>query len=107
MKIKSKQIIVLIILLFIGSVLILNLNYIFKPSEELKIGKPIVLVVEKGQNMDFKAIENMDLWDKEQRKLLSNYMEKNNLRIVSGEYNYNQTTTFEKALEIFRFEKID
>ena len=107
MKIKSKWIIVLIILLLIGSVLILNLNSIFKPNKELKIGKPIVLVVEKGQNMDFKTIENMDLWDNEQRKLLSKYMEKNNLRIVPGKYNYNQTTTFEKALEIFRFEKID
>jgi hypothetical protein len=107
MKRKSMWIIVPTILVLIGGAFIVNLYSIFKPNKELKIGKPLVLVVEKGQNMDFKAIESIDLWDKHQRKLLSKHMEKNNLRIVPGKYNYNQTTTFEKALEIFKFEKID
>ncbi|NLX70622.1 MAG: hypothetical protein GX024_06960 [Clostridiales bacterium] len=106
MKRKSLLIAVTVVIL-IGGALILHLTSILKPKNELKIGKPLVLVVEEGQNMDFKAIENMDLWDKKQRKLLSKYMKENNLRIIAGKYYYNQTTTFKEALEIFRFEKID
>ncbi len=101
------MIVVPIILVFIGGFLFLNLNSIFKPNKEFKIGKPLVLVVEKEQNMDFKAVENIELWDEEQRILLSKYMKKNDLRIVTGKYNYSQTTSFEKALELFQFQKID
>lgn len=82
------------------------LEKVWNDNSTIKIGKPLSLQVEPGQIVDYSVIDKYVLWDEAERKKLVDYMQKNNYKIKEGFYQFNQSTSFEKALEIFKFEKM-
>jgi hypothetical protein len=72
----------------------------------MKIGKPLSLQVDSNKVVDFAVIDKYILWDKDERQRVVEYMKRNNYKIKEGFYQFNQATTFERALEIFKFEKM-
>ncbi|WP_432404184.1 hypothetical protein [Wukongibacter sp. M2B1] len=65
----------------------------------------ILLEDERNYSIFLDENDETNLWSKSEREKMVEYMKKNNLKIKPGEYELNQATTFEKALEIFEFEK--
>lgn len=82
------------------------LDKIWKDNSSMKIGKPLSLQVDSNKIVDFAVIDKYILWDKDERQRVVEYMKRNNYKIKEGFYQFNQATTFERALEIFKFEKM-
>jgi cell division protein YceG involved in septum cleavage len=82
------------------------LDKIWKDNSSMKIGKPLSLQVDSNKVVDFAVIDKYILWDKDERQRVVEYMKRNNYKIKEGFYQFNQATTFERALEIFKFEKM-
>lgn len=80
-------------------------NYNLKSRGLVGIGKE--LTVEITQNSDYTIFENseeLSIWNEKERNKMTKYMKENNLKLKSGLYTINTSNTFEKALEIFKFE---
>jgi len=102
---------------FIAILIILGvLLYIMKFSifdllgsekDDIKIGKPFSIHVDSNMLADYKMVEKLKLWEKTEKNKMVDYMKNNNLRIKVGDYQLNQTTSFEDALKILTFEKIE
>lgn len=82
------------------------LDKLWKDNSSMRIGKPLSLQVDSDKVVDYIVIDKYVLWDKVERQKVVDYMKKNNYRIKEGFYQFNQATTFERALEIFKFEKM-
>lgn len=107
-----KKLLTIILILAVLGTLTYCMRYriigmLLNDSEDLRIGKSLFLTVEQGEVVDYSNVLRYDLWNESARKKLADYMKSNNLRIKEGSYKFNQTTTFERALEIFEFEKIE
>ena len=85
--------------------------------QEMKFGKDLTITVHNDETVDAKHLRCVlegeikknepyfDLWDAQELEKLIGYMEKNDFILVEGRYIINQTTTFDKAVEIFQFEQ--
>ncbi len=80
-----------------------------KRVEERGIGKNICMVIDQGQVADYNYLSSgtAALWKKPEREKMVQYMKDNSYKLVVGKYVINQTTTYEDALKIFNYEKIE
>lgn len=80
-----------------------------KRLEEKGVGKNPYIVIDQGQIADYNYLSSgtAALWKRAEREKMSQYMKDNNFKLVAGKYVINQTTTYEEALKIFKFEKIE
>ncbi|MCX8129195.1 MAG: hypothetical protein N3I35_03730 [Clostridia bacterium] len=104
---KKRVLLAIILIVSIaGGILFMNFSGLFKPKNEMKIGKHFRLEVKSGETADYRTVEKIDLLDKKERESLAKYMKENGLKIKAGIYDLNQATTFKRALEILQFESI-
>jgi hypothetical protein len=97
----KKKTLVKYILIIISTLFIVEaVNFI----ANFKFGKSITLVVSQGEIMDYNSIETYTKWFTEERIKMVEYMKENNYKLIEGTYEFNQATTFEEALKIFKFE---
>ncbi|MHB9096051.1 MAG: hypothetical protein ACYC21_15410, partial [Eubacteriales bacterium] len=70
------------------------------------IGKTLYVLVESDNYGSKSVKDDLTLWSFKEKEKLASYLEDNHLKIKKGKYIINQATTFEEALEIFKFDKI-
>ncbi len=76
-------------------------------QKSIMIGKSLYINIDENEICDGNEIMKIELWDKKARSNLSEHMKQNELKLKHGEYKINQATTYEEALKIFEFEKIE
>jgi hypothetical protein len=74
---------------------------------KIDVSKTLALSVTEENIVDYKYLEKYEVWYSEGRKKMIEHMKENNLKLEEGVYHFKQSTSFEKALEIFKFEKIE
>ncbi|MCL2152619.1 MAG: hypothetical protein FWH57_06635 [Oscillospiraceae bacterium] len=96
--------VVIVLMLIIVLIVSIGKNPLMD-SDNTGIGKDLYIKVEEDQIADYSFLfeEPLSLWKKSEQKKMVEYMKENGLVFSEGEYLINQTTTFEEALEIFRF----
>ncbi|MBR1970920.1 MAG: hypothetical protein IKA17_11270 [Clostridia bacterium] len=93
---------------------------------EMYFGKNLTITISEGETVDAEYLQQMfdgktkrdkpffDLWDKQEFVKLIDYMDKNNLILVAGEYTFNQSWKFDngflvsnnnKKHEVFNFKQ--
>lgn len=102
-----KMIIVVIILLLIIVIFDLIKMFALKDFDQIKVGKQLVVVVDKNDIVDYHFFENYDIWDLSETIKMKDFMKRNNLKLKPGKYVFNQAYKYEKVKEIFKFEKIE
>lgn len=110
----KKYIIIVSIAVFVVATLIVVIKVkqeydSMKSIEEKGIGKNLYMIIDQGQVADHNYLSSgtAALWKKTEREKMAQYMKDNSLKLVAGKYVINQTTTYEEALRIFKFEKIE
>lgn len=79
-------------------------------------GVKLNILVEKTEIIDHSSVSKekmgngapvpwFDLWAESERNKLIIYMKENNLKIMPGVYEFNQSDRFEKVIDILKFEK--
>ena len=85
-------------------------NNFWGDLDNMKFGKTFEVSIAPNYDFAYKDVkkgkDNFELWDESERDKMAEYLKKNNFKIKEGKYTINQATSFEKALEIFQFEKI-
>lgn len=109
---KNKLLFIFIFIVLTGGLYYLysisQLDSALQDAGATGFGKEIIITVSDEDISDYRFIESssvLDLWNEDEKEKLINFMKRNNLKLKSGEYKLNQATTFEKSLEIFRFQK--
>ena len=92
----------------------------------MHFGKKLIITISEGEIIDAEYLQQVfdgktkrdkpsfDLWDKQEFKKMIDYMDKNNLILVSGEYTFNQSWKFDNGFlvsnnnekhEVFKFKQ--
>ncbi len=98
-------IVILVIVIVFGIVRVIKAINFVESLDTRGIGKTLHISIDADCDAE-QVRKGFKLWSESERIKLANYLEENNLRIKKGRYKINQTTTFEEATKIFKFEKI-
>ncbi|WP_432400882.1 hypothetical protein [Wukongibacter sp. M2B1] len=106
---NKKFIIIILIAAFVGSAIYFHLRQSLlsdlKQHGVVAVSKREILLT-VSTIRDYRVIEDPEfLWIKSEKQKMINYMKENNLLLKKGSYRLNGATSYEKALEIFEFEK--
>ena len=108
-----KKVVISLLILMLTVFAVFNIVRVFRFTGFLEqittrgIGKTLYVKIDSNGCDGDEIRKGFELWPKPEKYKLADYLERNNLRIKQGEYKINQTTTFEEAVKIFKFESIE
>lgn len=103
LKITAVVLIVLSFILFAGD----NLSKLYDYVDRYEMGDVVVVDIREAEISDYTILDEevFDVIDQEQLELLKDYMKTNDLTLRCGNYEINETYTYEEILEVFKFEE--
>jgi len=103
LKVVAVIIIVLSVILLAGK----NLSGLYSYVDSYEMGNMVVLNITEEQISDYTVLEDeeFDAINQEKLELLKEYMKINDLKLRCGDYEINESYTYEEILEVFKFEE--